>query len=65
MAMALLDFLLLLIAIGVVLYVINRFVPMDGNIKKILNAVVIIVVVLFCLKLFGVFGPLEHVRIGR
>jgi hypothetical protein len=63
--MSLLHLLMVLIAVGIILYCVNRFIPMDGNIRKILNAVVIICVVFFLLDLFGVFGPLSQIRVGR
>jgi hypothetical protein len=48
-----------LIVIGVLLYAINRFIPMDGKIKQILNIVVVVVVVLWLLQGFGVIGSLR------
>lgn len=63
--MVLLSFLLVLIAIGVVLWLINTYIPMDANIKRILNVVVIIAVILWVLELFGLFMPLSSIRIGR
>lgn len=48
-----------LIVVGVLLYAINRYIPMDGKIKQILNIVVVIVVVLWLLQGFGVIGSLR------
>jgi len=48
----------------VLLWAINTYIPMDGNIKKILNVVVILVVVLFVLGAFGLLGPMTMMRIG-
>ena len=45
-----------LIVVGVLLYLVNNYLPMDGNIKQILNVVVIIAVVLWLLRAFGVLG---------
>ena len=45
--------------VGVVLRLINRFIPMAGSIKTILNAVVVIAVVLWLLSVFGVLGSLQ------
>jgi hypothetical protein len=43
---------------------VNRFIPMEGSIKSILNAVVVIGVVLWLLNIFGLFHSLAHIRIG-
>lgn len=45
---------LTLIVIGVLLWLVNNYIPMDGNIKQILNAVVVICVVVWLLSAFGV-----------
>ena len=47
-----------LIVVGVLLWLVNSYIPMDGNIKKILNVVVIICVVLWLLNIFGAFAYL-------
>jgi len=62
--MPLLPILLTLIVIGVLLWLVNRFIPMAGSIKSILNAVVVIGVVLWLLDVFGLFHSLSRVRIG-
>jgi hypothetical protein len=62
--MPLLPILLTLIVIGVLLWLVNRFIPMAGSIKSILNAVVVIFVVLWLLNAFGLFHSLSRVRIG-
>ncbi len=61
--MPLLTILLVLIVVGVVLWLINSYIPMDGKIKSILNVVVVIAVVLWLLKAFGVLNNLNAVRI--
>jgi hypothetical protein len=53
-----------LIVVGVILWLINRFIPMQGTIKSILNAVVVICVVLWLLNVFGLFTWLPHIRVG-
>ena len=63
--MPLLQVLLVLIVVGVLLWLVNRFIPMEGTIKSILNAVVIICVVLWLLNIFGVFHSLSRIRLGR
>jgi hypothetical protein len=62
--MPLLQILLTLIVVGVLLWLVNRFIPMAGSIKSILNAVVVIGVVLWLLNVFGLFHSLSRVRIG-
>lgn len=48
-----------LIVVGVLLWAINRYIPMDSKIKTILNVVVVIVVVIWLLQGFGVIGSLR------
>lgn len=61
--MSLLTILLVLIVAGVVLWLINRFIPMERTIKSILNVVVVIVVLVWLLKEFGVFQYLKDINI--
>lgn len=61
--MPLLTILLVLIVVGVVLWLINTYIPMDGKIKNILNVVVVIAVVLWLLKAFGLLANLKGVKI--
>ena len=63
--MPLLQIVMVLIVVGVLLWLINRFIPMQGTIKSILNAVVVIVVVLWLLNVFGVLPSLSNIRVGR
>jgi riboflavin transporter FmnP len=63
--MPLLQIVIVLVVVGVLLWLINRFIPMQGTIKSILNAVVIIVVVLWLLNVFGVLPSLSNIRVGR
>jgi hypothetical protein len=62
--MPLLTVVMVLIVVGVVLWLINRFIPMQGTIKSILNAVVVIAVVLWLLNIFGLFNSFAHIRVG-
>jgi hypothetical protein len=62
--MPLMQILLALIVVGVLLWLVNRFIPMQGSIKSILNGVVVIAVVLWLLNIFGLFHSLPHIRIG-
>jgi hypothetical protein len=61
--MDLLQLVVLLIVIGVCLWLVNTYIPMDGQVKSILNAVVIIALVLWLLSLF--VGPLPSIHVGR
>ena len=54
-----------LVVVGVVLWVINSYIPMQATIKKILNVVVIIAVVIWLLSAFGVIGNISAIRIGK
>jgi hypothetical protein len=62
--MPLISLVVTLIVIGVLLWLVNAYIPMDGQIKKILNIVVIIAVVLWILSIFIGFGHLSSVRVG-
>lgn len=63
--MPLINVVIVLIVVGVLLWLINRFIPMQGTIKSILNAVVVICVVLWLLDVFGLFHSISRVRVGR
>lgn len=62
--MSLLSIILTLIVVGVLLWLINSYVPMDGKIKSILNAVVVIAVVVWLLQAFGVLGSLNGIHVS-
>jgi hypothetical protein len=62
--MPLLQVVMVLIVVGVLLWLVNRFIPMQGTIKSILNGVVVIAVVLWLLNVFGLFGSFSHIRVG-
>jgi len=59
----LLQVILVLIVVGVLLWLVNNYIPMDGKIKSILNAVVVILVVLWLLQAFGILGSLSNVGV--
>jgi len=63
--MPLVQLIIVLVVVGVVLWLINRYIPMQSTIKKILNVVVIIAVVLWVLSAFGILGSLSGIRIGK
>jgi hypothetical protein len=56
--------LVVVIAVGVLLWLVNAYLPMDAKIKSILNVVVVIAVVLWLLQVFGVLGSLHTIRVG-
>lgn len=62
--MPLLTVVLVLIVVGVLLWLVNTYVPMDGKIKSILNAVVVIGVIVWLLQAFGLLGSLSAIRVG-
>lgn len=62
--MPLLSVVITLIVIGVLLWLVNAYIPMDAKIKNILNIVVLVAVVLWLLSAFGLFGHLGNVRVG-
>jgi hypothetical protein len=61
--MPILTVLLILIAAGVILWLVNSYIPMDRKIKSILNVVVVIIVVVWLLRVFGIFHYLSDIRI--
>jgi len=61
--MPLLTILIVLIVVGVLLWLINTYIPMDRKIKSILNVVAVIVVVIWLLQVFGVLGSLKNLRV--
>jgi hypothetical protein len=62
--MPLIQLVEVLIVVGVLLWLVNRFIPMQGSIKSILNGVVVIAVVLWVLNVFGIFHSLSRLRVG-
>jgi hypothetical protein len=63
--MPLLQVVLVLIVVGVLLSLVNRYIPMAGSIKSILNAVVVIAVVLWLLNIFGLMHYLSSIHLGK
>ena len=62
--MSLIALLVLIVAVGVILWAVNTYIPMEPNIKKLLNIVVIVVLVLWLLSLFGILPDLNAIRVG-
>ena len=63
--MSLISLIITLIVVGVLLWLVNSYIPMDGKIKKILNIVVVICVVLWLLSAFGVLNHTGDVRVPQ
>lgn len=61
--MPLLTVLLILIVVGVILWLINTYIPMDRKIKNILNVVVVIAVIIWLLKVFGLLDSLKSLKV--
>jgi hypothetical protein len=61
--MPLLTVLLVLIVVGVILWLINTYIPMDRKIKNILNVVVVIAVIIWLLKVFGLLDSLKSLTV--
>jgi len=62
--MPLLQVLIVLIVVGVLLWLVNNFIPMQRTIKSILNGVVVIATVLWLLNVFGVLHSLSRIHVG-
>ena len=63
--MPLVHVVLVLIVVGVLLWLVNSYIPMAGSIKSILNAVVIIAVVLWLLTVFGLMSEISNIKVGK
>ena len=62
--MSLINLVIILVVVGVILWLINSYIPMQATIKKILNAVVVIAVVIWLLSVFGLIDNISNVHIG-
>ena len=60
--MSLISIVISLVVVGVLLWLVNTYIPMDAKIKKVLNIAVMVVVVLWLLNLFGVLDHLRNIR---
>jgi hypothetical protein len=63
--MPLLSLIIVLIVVGLLMYLVNNYLPMDANIKRILNVVVIVIVVVWLLQVFGVLDSINTVHVGH
>nr|MBS0020272.1 hypothetical protein [Gammaproteobacteria bacterium] len=62
--MSLIQLVVVLVVLGVLLWAINAYIPMDATIKKIVNVVIILVAVLYILSAFGILGSMSGLRVG-
>lgn len=62
--MSLVSLIVVLVVVGVILWLINTYLPMEPRIKTVLNAVVVVFLVLWLLQAFGLLGSLHAVRVG-
>lgn len=62
--MPLTQLVLILVVVGVLLWVVNNYIPMQSSIKRILNVVVVVAVVLWLLSVFGLFSSLSSIHVG-
>ena len=63
--MSLVSLIITLIVAGVLLWLINNYIPMDAKIKRILNIVVVVAVVVWLLNLLGLMDSLRGIRVGK
>lgn len=61
--MSLLTILVVLIVAGLLLWLVNNYIPMDRKIKTILNVVVVIIVIIWLLRSFGLFDSLSNIQL--
>jgi hypothetical protein len=63
--MSLVSLVIVLIVVGVLLWLVNTYIPMDATIKKIVNIVVIVAVCIWLLSVFGILPNLNVIRVGK
>ena len=63
--MPLIQVVIVLVVVGVILWLVNSYIPMQSTIKSILNVVVIIAVIIWLLTVFGLIGNLSAIRVGK
>jgi hypothetical protein len=61
--MTLVNIVVILVVVGLVLWIINTYIPMAGAIKSLLNIVVFVVVLIWLLQIFGLIGHINGVTI--
>jgi hypothetical protein len=63
--MPLIEIVIVLIVVGVLLWLINTYIPMASPIKSLLNAVVVIALIIWILQVFGLWHYVTNIRVGR
>ncbi len=63
--MSVINLVLTIVVVGVTLWALNQFIPMDGKVRSILNAVVILILVIWILDVTGILHALPRVRVGN
>ena len=63
--MTLIDIVLVFVIVGLVMWLINAFIPMGAGIESLLNVVVFVIVLIWVLRIFGVVGEIPGVHIPR
>jgi hypothetical protein len=63
--MSLISLIVTLIVVGVLLWLVNTYIPMDGKIKKILNVVAVICVIVWLLYVFGILNHAGDIRVPQ
>ena len=61
--MPILTILIVLVVVGVILWLVNTYIPMDGKIKSILNVVVVVLVIIWLLQAFGLFSSVTNLHV--
>jgi hypothetical protein len=63
--MSIISLIVTIAVVGLLLWLVNTYIPMEGNVKRILNGVVVVLLVLWLLQAFGILGAVGGVHIGR
>lgn len=61
--MSLVSIIIVFVIVGLILYLINTFIPMEGNVKKLMNIAVILILVLWLLQATGLISSLDVIRV--
>jgi hypothetical protein len=62
--MSILSIILVIVVVGVLLWALNSFIPMDPKVRSILNLVVVVLLIIWLLQAFGLLNVLRGVRVG-
>ncbi|HCY00160.1 MAG TPA: hypothetical protein DG754_08480 [Bacteroidales bacterium] len=61
--MPILTIIIVILIVGVILWLVNSYIPMQRTIKTILNVVVVVILVIWLLKVFGILGSLQGLTV--